>query len=366
MRCDASCKTGQRAAVIVRSHWSPQAGLHCPLMERLPYTQDALDAPLDAGQTVTLANVHTDPRVSETLREIQTRDQRPALALIPLMVRSQRIGLVILSYSTIHEWQNAYLHAYQITAAQLATAIDSRLQLALVAKHDQRLAVLEERRRLARELHDSVTQLIFSMTLIAQSIGPAWRRNPSEGEQRVQRLLELSQATLAEMRALLVELRPTESSLPLRYAPPLLLVQQQGLVLALRQHLTEVGRNGLPIELDASEYVRQPSDQEEALFRIVQEALNNIVKHAQASQVKIQLVTQNNATHLVIQDNGVGFALADVQARARQPDAVHIAKRSGGLGLQTMYERAEKLGGKFQVITAPGQGTRIEVIVPLR
>jgi len=150
---------------------------------------------------VRISNVYTDPRVSPALRALQAKSGRPALAMIPLIVRGERIGLVILSYPTIHDWLDAELHPYQITAAQLATAIDSRRQQARVAQHDQQFAVLEERRRLAAELHDSVTQLIFSTTLIAQSIGPAWRRDPAEGEQRVQRLLELSQTAQPGHRA---------------------------------------------------------------------------------------------------------------------------------------------------------------------
>jgi signal transduction histidine kinase len=94
----------------------------------------------------------------------------------------------------------------------LAAAIDSRQQHLLLIERGQRLAVLEERQRLARELHDSVTQLVFSMTLIAQSIAPAWRRDSAEGEWRVTRLLELGQSTLTEMRALLAELRPAEDT----------------------------------------------------------------------------------------------------------------------------------------------------------
>jgi len=356
---------GERTAVTVRGRWTPDEGLLWPLLLEVPNIRDELDPLLDAGQTITSSNVHTDPRIPKELRQLQAQDQRPALTLIPLMARGRRIGLVILSYPTVHEWPEADLHAYQITAAQLATAIDSRQQRSLLAQHNQQLAVWEERQRLARELHDSVTQLIFSMTLIAQSIAPAWRRNPSEGEQRVQRLLELSQATLAEMRALLVELRPTELGPPPPYTPPLFLVQQQGLLQALRQYISAVGRDGLPIELLANDYRRLPVNQEEMLFRVVQEALNNIVKHAQASQVRIQLTTQQGATQLLIQDNGVGFVLNEQLVLPTGQTAAQATQRTGGLGLQTMRERAEMLGGKFQVITAPGQGTRVVVLLPI-
>ncbi|MGH2583454.1 MAG: GAF domain-containing protein, partial [Dehalococcoidia bacterium] len=198
---------GERDAVTVRGRWSPWQGISTEI-ERLPYSYDDLDPPLDAGQTVLLRNVHTDPRVSPMLREIQTRSGRPALAMIPLMVRDERIGLVILSWPAVHDWTDAELHPYKVTAAQLATAIDSRRQQLLLMERGQQLAVLEERGRLARELHDSVTQLVFSVTLVAQTLAAAWRRDPAEGERRVNRLLQSSQAALAELRALLAELRP--------------------------------------------------------------------------------------------------------------------------------------------------------------
>ena len=133
-----------------------------------------------------------------------------ALAMIPLMARGQRIGLVILSHDREHDWPEAALQPYQVTAAQLATAIDHRRQQRLLLERGQQVAVLEERQRLARELHDSVTQLVFSTALIAQSVGPAWRRDPAGGERRIDRLLDLSRSALAEMRALLFELRPPE------------------------------------------------------------------------------------------------------------------------------------------------------------
>jgi GAF domain-containing protein len=349
----------ERIGVLVHGRWSPAEGIQCPLAIRLPYTQDELDPPLDAGQTVTIANVQTDQRVSAALRAIQMRDQRLALAMIPLVVRGQRIGLVVLSYPTAHEWQPVALHPYQITAAQLATAIFSRQQQARITEHDRQLAVLEERRRLARDFHDSVTQLLFSITLIAQSVGSAWRRDPSAGEQRIQRLLELSQAALAEMRALLVELRPPDPPLSkmapgLTQPPPsptIAQMQQQGLVAALRQHLAGLVGDGLQIDLEATSYAPQPPEQEETLFRIAQESLNNIVKHAQATQVQIELRTANDLCRLVVRDNGVGFDPADAQAPGR-------------MGLQGMRERAAAHGGEVGLSSSPGSGTTVEVLLP--
>jgi signal transduction histidine kinase len=353
---------GQRTAAIVRGRWTPQEGL-IHLEERLPYTHDAFDPLLDAGQTVTIADFRTDPRVSEELRRLQTGNTRLAWGMIPLMVRGQRIGLVILSYPFVHQWSEADLQPYQATAAQLAAAIDSRRQYLLLIEHGQRLAVLEERQRLARDLHDSVTQLIFSMTLIAQSIAPAWQRNPAEGERRVTRLLELSQSTLTEMRALLAELRPTEAAatgaVAERTIPGIGRVRRDGLAAALRLHIAEIAREGLYIDLDAADYRSQPLAQEEALYRIVQEALHNVVKHAHARHVEITLGAMDGSIHLNVKDDGQGFALEPAGAMDGLP-----ARGQGGFGLRTMRERAEALGGRVDVISAPGKGTIVDVRLP--
>jgi len=358
-------EAGARAAVLLRGQWTPQTGLVRP-ETRLPHSYDALDPPLDAGQTIAIADVHTDPRASPELREIQTRDSRPALAMIPLMARDRRIGLVILGSPFVHQWSDADLRPYQATAAQLATAIDGRRQQLLLAEQGRQVAVLEERQRLSRELHDSVTQLIFSTTLIAQSIASAWRRDPAEGERRVNRLLELSQAALAEMRALLFDLRPSSAGLSKsaasggRPVPGLVRVQRDGLAAALQQHAADLARDGLQVEVEAHGYstdgARLPLTYEEAIFRIVQEALNNVVKHARAGQARVRLSATAGALQVSVKDDGLGFA-------PEQAANGSVEQRSG-LGLKSMRERAEALGGTLSVTSTPGRGTTVEVILP--
>lgn len=347
---------GARTGVLVRGRWMPATGIQWPLLMRIPYTRDQLDAPLDAGETVRISNIDTDPRVSPELRAIQEKSGRPALAMIPLIVRGMRIGLVLLSYHAVHEWNEGELHPYQITAAQLATAIDSRQQLARLTQNDQQIAVLEERRRLAAELHDSVTQLIFSITLIAQSIGPAWRRDPAAGEQRVRRLLDLSQAALAEMRALLMELRPRDHAPDAaERTPSLSVLHHQGLTAALRQYAAHVNQNGLQIDFDMSGYTKLSNALEEALYRIAQEALNNVIKHARASHVFIELRTLETQAYLCVRDDGIGLV---------QPAGEEISK-TGGMGLQTMRERAEVLQGTLRLEPAEPTGTELKAIIPI-
>jgi signal transduction histidine kinase len=195
------------------------------------------------------------------------------------------------------------------------------------------------------------------MTLIAQSIGSAWRRDQAEGEKRVNRLLELSQTALAEMRALLAELRPPDTA-PGQAAPPmpaipsLERVRKHGLAQALLKYGQDIARDGLHVDLDDQRYTRRPLDQEEAVFRIAQEALNNVVKHAQAQRVTIRLVTEPHITRLAIQDNGVGL------------DRVKPVSGRTGLGLSTMRERVQELGGMLNVVPTPGGGTTVEIVIP--
>ncbi|HRQ36995.1 MAG TPA: GAF domain-containing protein [Chloroflexota bacterium] len=350
---------GERSGVVVRGVWSPDEDLRL-MHQHLPYTRDALDPLLDRGRTVLISDVHTDPRANEQLRRMQAETGRPALALIPLIVRRQRIGVVVLTYPAIYHWQESDLWPYQVTAAQLATAIDTRQQQLLLVQSSQAVAVLHERQRLARELHDSVTQLIFSMTLIAQSVAPAWRRDPTEGENRVNRMLELSQNALAEMRALLFELRsseppplPTESGVTL---PGITRLQHEGLAAALRQHVESLRLESPAIVLETAAYQPQPLAYEIALFRIVQEALHNVVKHAEATAVTLRLYVNGTAVCVEIRDNGAGF---DLQ-QARHDDSTK------GFGLHTMQERAAALHGRFDIRSAPGQGTAVQVQLPLK
>jgi signal transduction histidine kinase len=153
---------------------------HTPIIEALVRLPDSLPAAVVAVR----CERQLRPLLMRMLQHAADAARRRAVSIGSI----DRIGLVILSHPFVHQWSEADLQPYQATAAQLAAAIDSRRQYLLLIERGQRLAVLEERQRLARELPDSVTQLVFSMTLIAQSIAPAWRRDSAEGERRVARL----------------------------------------------------------------------------------------------------------------------------------------------------------------------------------
>jgi signal transduction histidine kinase len=214
---------------------------------------------------------------------------------------------------------------------------EANRQLQAYSKRLQRLAVARERHRLARELHDSVTQTIFSMTLTTQSAVLLLDRDPGRVGAQLDRLTQLAQGALSEMRVLISELRPEK-------------VAEGGLVAVLRQHLADrpMPENLLvSLEVEGDPLARLSPAEERGLFRIVQEALNNIVKHARASQACVRLRLAEPAW-IEIQDQGQGFDL-------RQ------ARNSGRVGLASMRERAAEIGWNLQITTSPGAGTHIRV-----
>jgi signal transduction histidine kinase len=247
-----------------------------------------------------------------------------------------------------------------------ARLLRSKLGTAVLAaeRHERarEVAVLEERQRLSRDLHDSVTQLLFSVTLVAQSIGSAWRRDPREGEKRVQRLLELTQSALREMRALVADLRPNESILELIGAESALVgiarIREHGLAGALRRHAPEIGADGLALEVEDAGYEPQRLEHEEVLYRIAVEALANVSKHAHTRSARVILSAHETMVSLSVVDAGRGFDAEHVQSRGWSSPA------EGGYGLVSMRERVEAARGVFRIASRPGGGTVVSVELP--
>jgi PAS domain S-box-containing protein len=196
-------------------------------------------------------------------------------------------------------------------------------------------AVTAERTRLARDLHDAVTQTLFSTTLIADVLPELWVMNPAEGRRRLEELRQMTRGALAEMRTLLVELRPNA----LVEAP---------LATLLRQ-LTDamVSRARIDIQLSAEGERKLPPDVQVGLYRIAQEALNNVVKHAKASHAVVTL-RLGEAVRLTVADDGAGFDPGTVTA--------------DHLGLRIMRERAEAIGARLSVYSESGEGTQVSVL----
>ncbi|MDQ2743806.1 MAG: PAS domain S-box protein [Chloroflexota bacterium] len=266
---------------------------------------------------------------------------------VPLMVGQQLIGMISLVHHQPDFFTSQHAHLALAIGQQAAVAI----QNARLYEQAQEVAAHEERARLARELHDSVTQALFSMTMHAGAAQNSLQREGVDPAGRVARNLrqlnELSQGALAEMRALIFELRPGA-------------LAEEGLSAALRKHGAALSaRERLVITVEAPED-RLPVKPaiEEHLYRLAQEALHNAVKHAGASRVVVRLMAGPTPTMpaderwltLEIVDDGVGF------------DADSVP--SGHLGLRTMADRAQQVAGTFQIESGPGTGTTVRVAVP--
>jgi signal transduction histidine kinase len=216
-------------------------------------------------------------------------------------------------------------------------------QLQAYAARAEELAVLQERNRLARELHDSITQSLHSATLLAE----AGQRLASTGDlERVKgyliRLGNISQQALREMRLLVYELRPSA-------------LNGIGLVGALQQRLDAVERRaGVEAHLHIDEEIELPANVEEELFRVAMEALNNALKHANPTTVTVALHKEKKreiqCIELSFVDDGKGFDL-------------NMNDDEGGLGLISMKERVEKLGGELTILSEPGEGTQVKACV---
>lgn len=201
------------------------------------------------------------------------------------------------------------------------------------------LAASRERAHLAQELHDSVTQALFSMTITAGAARMLLERHKPGVESKLDELSSLARDALAEMRGLIFELRPGS-------------LAEAGFVPALRQHLSAVqGQTGLVIRLDVSPDLRPLGlSTEDALYRVAQEAVHNVVKHARAGEVTVQIATPPNVVRMEVRDDGVGFDTRVV---------------TEGLGLAGMAARAERLGGSVEVESTPGHGTVVTVVLPM-
>jgi len=213
-------------------------------------------------------------------------------------------------------------------------------QLREYANQAEELAVTKERNRLARDLHDSVTQSIFSMTLTAESARILLERDHTKVAPQLERLQSLAQEALLEMRSLIYQLRTTEGA-------------TEELVPAIQQHLASLkSREGLTVELHVEGDGQLPREQQEGLLRIVQEALTNVSKHAQTDAAVVALKMMDGKASLSIEDRGVGF------------DPSLVEQRRGHLGLASIRERTEMQGGTLKIESNLGEGTRIIIEVP--
>lgn len=266
--------------------------------------------------------------------------------------REGRLDAALADPELIHHIETVLAGSVGAASARLVVAsvageeqlrVDEVMEMIDEASH---VAALEERHRLARELHDSVSQALFSMTLHTRAVELAVQRDGADADSRVVRglseLRNLTQGALAEMRASIFQLRPEA-------------LHEEGLSAAVRKHAAAVAtREGLDIRVHAP-VDRLPLDEraEEELFRVVQEALHNSVKHAQPGRIDIRLdghPEEEGALLIEVADDGIGF----------DPDAPN----PGHLGLDSMRERTQRLGGRFTVDSSPTGSTKVRAVLP--
>lgn len=279
-----------------------------------------------------LADVQADPSLMRASVQIigQPHQQRSWLA-VPLSLHEQVIGVLNLFHSTPGRYTLHDLELVHAAAIPLAVALAHVQQ----TQQAQVAAIDAERARIARDLHDAVTQTLFAASLIAEALPEVWQRSPEQGLRGLADLRQLTRSALAEMRSLLLELHPaTLTEKPLGH---------------MLRHLSEalMRRARVPVTVTVDDERRLPPDVQIALYRVTQEALNNIVKHAEASTVQLELRPWRTGISLCIQDDGRGF------------DPAGMPFNSLGLGI--MRERAAQIGASLQINSQPGAGTRITV-----
>ena len=261
-----------------------------------------------------------------------------SLAIAPLISRGQVLGTLFVTTSGVREFSQQDVELIVSIGGQIGVAVEN----AKLYERAQRVAVVEERQRVARELHDSVTQSLYSLTLFSEAARHLAEEQGFESiERQINQIGVIGTQALKEMRLMVYELRPPA-------------LEQEGLVGALQRRLEAVEeRAGMEARLLVEQVADLPTLMEEDLYRIVQEALNNALKHAAATSVTVQIRSDEEQVTLAVIDDGRGF----------EPEAL---SDKGGMGLVSMRERAERLGGELTMISEPRKGTTVQVSVELR
>jgi len=301
-------------------------------MGPLPRTHGLLGAMLESDSPYRAPDIKSDPRFRGWWPSAH-----PAMGSflgVPIAARGRVLGAF---YLTDKEGASEFSVADQELIEMLAPHAAVAMENAWLHERSRELSIVEERNRLARELHDSLIQKLFGVRLAAQSASTLLERDPGEARAEVDRLGELAQDAIAELRSLVFQLRPAA-------------IEAEGLAAALSKHvevLRRVHRAALEIELVGEPRLRPGVDEE--VFRIAQEALHNAMRHSRAGRVAVRLEENGEVLRISVSDDGVGFDPAAAELRTQT------------LGLTSMEERARELGGRLEIDSRPGRGTRIRL-----
>jgi two-component system nitrate/nitrite sensor histidine kinase NarX len=279
------------------------------------------------------------PDVSENPWYFAVPDTKVCSELcVPLISKGEVIGVLDAESDRLDAFDESDVVILQTLANQAAVAIEN----ARLFEQTHQLAAMEERNRLARDLHDAVTQTLFSSSLLAEALPVLWDKDQVEGRRLLNEIRQLCRGALAEMRTLLMELRPAS----------LVEASLEELLNQLSDSVT--GRTGVPVTSTIEGPFELPPDVHTAFYRIVQETLNNIVKYAQANQISITLQCtplgeeDERRVELHVEDDGIGFDPSDISPES--------------LGIGIMRERARAIGAKLEIETKIGRGTKIGVV----
>ncbi len=286
---------------------------------------------LNQSQPLAVSDVQSHPLIPPVREYLSNRNVQSML-LVPLLVRGAAVGLIaVASDQADRDFSADEVRLAETIASDIAAAVENARLLERV----KAAATAEERNRIARELHDSVTQTLYSVSIVAEALPRLLERDLAEAKRSAAYLRQTTLGALAEMRALLFELRPDS-------------LAKAGLDVLLQQ-LADVltGRTRVPVEVSVDRKAALPTEVKVALYRIAQEAFNNIARHAKASRAWTTLQSGLDGAILVIRDNGQGF---DPQSIPPQH-----------MGTRIMHERAEGIGASLTIESRSGQGTQIAV-----
>jgi signal transduction histidine kinase len=304
-------------------------------MGPLPRTHGMLGAMLESREPFRTDDIHRDPRFRGWW-PAQHPDMRSFLG-VPIVAAEEVIGSFYLTEKqTAPAFDERDQALIELLAAHAAIAITN----ARLNERSRELSIVSERNRLALELHDVVSQKLFSLVLSAEAAATLLDQDPESARALLARLGELAREALGELRSLILGLRPPE-------------LERDGLRGALRKEIEMLERiHGVKVGFEADGSGGAAIDRYLGVLRIAHEALHNALRHANASKITVSLRQDDGRLALEVQDDGAGFDPGSVELRSKH------------LGLTSMEERARELGGRLELRSAPGEGTTVTLKVP--
>jgi signal transduction histidine kinase len=304
-------------------------------MGPLPRTHGLLGAMLESPEPYRTPDIHTHARFRGWWPRAHP-DMRSFLG-VPIVARGGIIGAL---YLTDKEGADAFSDADEKLIVLLAAHAAIAIENARLYERSRELSIVEERNRLARELHDAVTQQLFGVVLAAQSAGELLARGEPAAAKELERVQALARDAMDELRSVVFELRPAS-------------LEAEGLAQVLRKHVDVLRRvTGRAIELRIGAPPPLGAAAAGQVFRIAQEALQNALRHAEAERIEVRLEDGGGKFVLTVADDGRGFDASAPMLRGRR------------LGLTSMEERAAELGGRLAVQSRPGEGTTVRLEAP--